>query len=155
MPTLHTRHSPHPACVTQDSRVLVFGGHATCLLPALLAAGVHDILVASPTAAAADTVRDRYPDPGPLGNTPGVRTWVADVTDASVAPPLPPFLGPFAAAFLVDPDGATPVDASLLARLPLTLAPGGAFLLAYPKGRDHIVDAVVCDGAGRGGTGWV
>ena len=56
------------------SRVLDVGSGIGALIPHLQRAGVADILAVDLSSGMLAKLRQRFPDPGPLGNEPGVRT---------------------------------------------------------------------------------
>ena len=56
------------------SRVLDAGSGSGALIPHLQSAGVADVLAVDPSAEMLDQLRQRFDDPGTLGNEPGVRS---------------------------------------------------------------------------------
>lgn len=97
----------------------------------------------------------RFPDPGPLGNAPGVRFWHGDVAD------LPVYQGPFQAAFLNGAFESLRDPHETLARVLLRVAPGGHLVISHPQARTRITRIVVSQSsiapssdASRTGMAW-
>ena len=114
------------------SRVLDVGAGDGALIPHLQRRGVLDILAVDVCPAMLDALRVRLGEPSPLGNEPAVRPWLGDVAE------VPPFQGPFDAAFFNAVFGNVLDQQEALLQTCFLLRPGSAVVISHPMGRQWL-----------------
>eukprot|EP00959_Pyramimonas_sp_CCMP1952_P201946 4222902-Pyramimonas_sp.AAC.1 len=79
-----------------------------------------------------DLVKSKYPDPGPLGNQPGVRVVCGDGLD------LPSYYGPFDVIFFNSSFEHMFSQREALLRASLSLRQGGKIIISHPESRSFV-----------------
>jgi len=102
------------------------------LAPLLLRAGAATVLGVDERADVVQAAAAAQPPPGTVGNSPGARFWAGEVSV------LPPYQGPFRAAYFLD--GLRGEPRAALASAALLLSHGAHLVLARCGGRGELPD---------------
>uniref|UniRef100_A0A7S0RS44 riboflavin kinase n=1 Tax=Pyramimonas obovata TaxID=1411642 RepID=A0A7S0RS44_9CHLO len=114
------------------ARVLDVGCGSGELVKALLSADIKDITAVDLSQKMVDIVQSKYPDPGPLGNEPGVRVVCGDGID------LPHFYGPFDTVFFCSSFEHMFSQRDALLKASLALRQGGKIIISHPENRSFV-----------------
>lgn len=119
--------------LTPSTRVLDVGAGDGALIPHLFNAGIHDVLAVDACPAMIGALSARLVQmgrtPAVIGNEPGARSWVGDVTA------VPAYQGPFDVAYFNAVYGNLHDPREALIRVCFLLRPGSHIVISHPLGR--------------------